>query len=81
MPEIAKLQEQVHTLYQNSDRHEREMENLRRDVAECNKALLDEIKSLREEIKALGNRLPNWATMLLMALTAIIGGLVSRGGI
>lgn len=37
MPEIAKLNEQVHTLFANDDRVTRDMEALRRDVQDCNR--------------------------------------------
>lgn len=80
MPEIAKLQEQVHTLFENDNRHERDMDSLRRDVQECNRELLNEIKNLRDEIKNLYNRLPTWATIALAILCAIMGGLVGKEG-
>ena len=70
MPEIAKLQEQVHTLFENDSRHDREMAELRKDVADCNQILLNEIKELRKE---MASRLPLWATMIIALLTAIVG--------
>ena len=80
MPELAKLQEQVHTLFECDARHERDMDALRRDVQECNRELLNEIKTLREEIKSLYNRLPIWATITISILCVVLGGLIGKGG-
>lgn len=76
MPEIAKLQEQVHTLFQNDERHERELDGLRKDVADCNEKILNQLTDLRKE---MASRLPNWATLLISVLTACLGGLLGRG--
>lgn len=77
VPEIAKLQEQVHTLFVNDERHDKELKALRQDIAACNEAVLGEIKDLRRE---MANRLPLWATALMSILTAVVGGLIGKGG-
>ncbi len=45
-------------------------------------AIKDDISSIKTEMKNIGNhyskRIPAWASVLFMILTAIIGGMVGR---
>lgn len=70
MPEISKIQEQIHTLFVNDERHERELAEVKQQVKDCNQAILDELKDLRKE---MANRLPLWATTLIACLMALLG--------
>lgn len=57
--QCARLEEQIKTLFQNGERREQAIHDLRQDI---------------KEIKdTLANRLPNWATVLLAILTAAVG--------
>lgn len=76
--EITKLQEQVKTLFANDERHEKELDELKDDVKDCNRVLLDKLEEMNRQ---MATRLPTWATILISVLTALLGGLVGRGGL
>jgi len=57
--EIARIEEQIVTLFKNDERMERAIEKLGYDVQE-----------IKDEF---ANRLPTWATILLSILTASLG--------
>lgn len=57
--EIARIEEQIVTLFKNDERMERAIEKLGYDVQE-----------IKDEF---ANRLPTWATIVLSILTASLG--------
>lgn len=57
--EIARIEEQIVTLFKNDERMERVIEKLGYDVQE-----------IKDEF---ANRLPTWATIVLSILTASLG--------
>lgn len=57
--EIARIEEQIVTLFKNDERMERAIEKLGHDVQE-----------IKDEF---ANRLPTWATIVLSILTASLG--------
>lgn len=77
--EVTALKEQVKTLFANDERIEKDLDDLKRDVRDCNRELVKEIKALRDEIKVLYNRLPVWATLVFGILCTVIGGLIGKG--
>lgn len=57
--EVTRLQEQTKTLFANFDGLKAEVKEIR-----------DDVKELRDH---LANRLPNWATIAIAMLTAMVG--------
>ena len=62
--EVARLQEQIRTLFGNVDELKENIKEIRGDI-----------KEIKEQ---LANRLPLWATVIMSTITGTIGWLISR---
>lgn len=68
--EIARIQEQIKTLFDGQKRIEKNQSDFEHEVRETAGEICREIKALKEDF---ANRLPTWATVIISILTAALG--------
>lgn len=68
--EIARIQEQIKTLFDGQKRIEKNQSDFEHEVRETTGEIYREIKALKDDF---ANRLPTWATVIISILTAALG--------
>lgn len=68
--EIARIQEQIKTLFAGQERIEKNQCDFEHEMREITGDIYREIKALKEDF---ANRLPTWATVIISILTAALG--------
>lgn len=68
--EIARIQEQIKTLFAGQERLEKNQYDFESEMRNTTGEIYREIKALKEDF---ANRLPTWATIIISILTASLG--------
>jgi len=69
--DIARIQEQIITLFKNDENH-------KADMKDTNIRLETTVRELTQKIDQFANRLPNWASILIGCLMGVIGYLAKN---
>lgn len=68
--EVARLQEQIKTLFSGQERIEKNQNDFEAETRKTVNEIYNEIKILKDQF---ANRLPTWATIIISILTAALG--------